>query len=295
MPMPLDICRTPDVLSYALDVFRDLYPEKTPKHIEQGFNLIERYFQGKVPEYQPIDLIFHDFEHTLRGAVATITFAQGLHRNHPAKHIFPAEAFEIVVLSILMHDTGYLKETHDQEGTGAKYTADHVERSCRFAERVLTSLGFGSQEIAMSRNMILCTGLQLNTKEIHFVNDADRWFGYCIGAGDLLGQMADPRYLGKLPALYQEFREAQAAEPEKWTWGTYSTYSELLSKTPWFYKNYVLPTIENQLGNVHTYSNFPFGSNDNIYLKAIERNIADIEEILTKSGDTSQHLPVAKL
>ena len=37
------------------------------------------------------------------------------------------------LLAILLHDTGYLKKRDDPQGTGAKYTASHVNRSMDFA------------------------------------------------------------------------------------------------------------------------------------------------------------------
>ena len=45
--------------------------------------------------------------------------------------------FQLGVIAILMHDTGYLKKRGDTEGTGAKYTFVHVIRSCAFAASYL--------------------------------------------------------------------------------------------------------------------------------------------------------------
>ena len=50
--------------------------------------------------------------------------------------------FEFGMLAILMHDTGYLKKRGDNEGTGAKYTLTHVDRSIQFAGELMISPRF---------------------------------------------------------------------------------------------------------------------------------------------------------
>ncbi len=58
-------------------------------------------------------------------------------------------------------------------------------------------------------------------------------------AADLIGQLCDPRYLQKIPALFYEFEEAGANK----TLG-YRTPSELRKNYPSFYWNVVCPYIQ---------------------------------------------------
>ena len=84
-----------------------------------------------------------------RGQVLTLAEApfveasRGVGASHGrimAHHVLPNvvplltdKLFELGLLGILMHDTGYLKRTEDMQGTGAKYTLTHVRRSAEFA------------------------------------------------------------------------------------------------------------------------------------------------------------------
>ena len=52
-----------------------------------------------------------------------------------------------------------IQEASDTEGTGAKYTQDHVRLSMDFVEKHAASLLLESQEVVDLRDMILCTDL----------------------------------------------------------------------------------------------------------------------------------------
>ena len=56
--------------------------------------------------------------------------------------------------------------------------------------------------------MIRCTGLTTDLPAIPFSNEQEMIVGHSIGTGDLLGQIAAPDYVEKLPLLYLEFEEA---------------------------------------------------------------------------------------
>ena len=69
------------------------------------------------------------------------------------------QMFQLGLVAILLHDTGYLKKRDDTEGTGAKYTVIHVHRSAEFAAHLLQEKGFSATDIQAVQNMILCTGV----------------------------------------------------------------------------------------------------------------------------------------
>src|SRR6202012_1674235 len=84
-------------------------------------------FSGNYKDYLPVDARYHDFEHTLQG---TLCMARLLHGRHRAKAHpqLTQRMFQLGLIAILMHDTGYLKRRGDTEGTRAKYTVTHVAR-----------------------------------------------------------------------------------------------------------------------------------------------------------------------
>jgi hypothetical protein len=50
-----------------------------------------------------------------------VTLLEGYYRARTQPPL-TARMFELGVIAILLHDTGYLKKQDDYEGTGAKYT-----------------------------------------------------------------------------------------------------------------------------------------------------------------------------
>jgi len=65
------------------------------------------------------------------------------------------------LVAALFHDTGHIQEKEDNEGTGAKYTANHVRRSMEFFLRHGKEQGLSEQELAEGRTMILCTDIRV--------------------------------------------------------------------------------------------------------------------------------------
>jgi hypothetical protein len=56
--------------------------------------------------------------------------------------------------------------------------------------------------------MIRCTGVNVDLATIPFTGEAEKVTAFALGTSDLLGQMAAPDYVEKLPVLYLEFAEA---------------------------------------------------------------------------------------
>src|SRR6185437_3386983 len=125
-----------------------------------------------------------------------------------AKPLLTQRMFELGLLAILMHDTGYLKQRGDTEGTGAKYTVTHVDRSADFAAQLLADKKFSKADIQAVQNMIHCTGVDAALSVIPFQSEEEKIAGFALGTADLLGQMAAEDYVEKLPVLYSEFAEA---------------------------------------------------------------------------------------
>src|SRR5947209_20555043 len=106
-------------------IYKAIFPEGDREFVPRVFKWTTDCFHGNYRDYQPIDARYHDLEHTMQGALC---FARLLKGRHFANATPPLtqKMFELGLLAILLHDTGYLKKRSDTEGTGAKYTWIHV-------------------------------------------------------------------------------------------------------------------------------------------------------------------------
>src|SRR5687768_6660290 len=126
---------TKDPTAVAVEVqtaYRAMFPDADPLFVSRAFGWASECFTGRYDDYQAIDARYHDFEHTLQG---TLCLARLLHARHRAgsQPQLTRRMFELGLIAILLHDSGYLKKRGDSEGTGAKYTITHVARSAEFA------------------------------------------------------------------------------------------------------------------------------------------------------------------
>ena len=203
-----------------------------------------------------------------------------LRGRHEAGEAPPLERslFELALLAILFHDTGYLKRRDDTTGTGAKYTVTHVHRSCEFAEMFLSAKGYGPVAIRSVQNMIRCTGMGANVAAIPFQSDAERMGGFALGTADLLGQMAAADYVEKLPVLYEEFVEAGRFNGNPGAVG-FTSVDDLVRKTPGFWEKYVFPKISSDFRGLFRFLARPAPHGNNDYLSRIEANLRRIQQL----------------
>src|SRR5438105_4152527 len=122
------------VQAQVLAAGKAMFEDFNPTFVEQAFAWAIECFTGKYPGYQPIDAHYHDFEHTLQGTLCMIRLLRARNQTDPLPRL-DQRTFQLGLLAILMHDTGYLKTLEDRDGTGAKYTITHVSRSAEFAGR----------------------------------------------------------------------------------------------------------------------------------------------------------------
>jgi hypothetical protein len=260
--------------------FLGMFPEGDAMFVPRVFGWAVECFTGNYGDYQAVDARYHDFEHTLQG---TLCMARLLHRRHLAKaqpQLTP-RMFQLGLLAILMHDTGYLKKRDDTEGTGAKYTVTHVERSAEFAKALLTEKKFLPQEIQTVQNMIHCTGVDAALSVIPFQSELEKVIGHALGTSDLLGQMAADDYVDKLPVLYGEFAEATRFAKDKPHFiAMFSSATDLMQKTPAFWEKYVQLKLNRDFGGLYRFLNDPYPNGPNYYLQRIEANMTRLRERL---------------
>jgi len=278
MLTPVDT-RDPVAVENAVQsIYTTLFPEAERAFVPRVFEWATRCFGGNFADYQPIDVRYHDFEHTLQGTLCMTRLLQGRHRAK-VEPVLTVKAFELGVLGILFHDTGYLKRRDDLEGTGAKYTAIHVDRSAAFAEEFLVPEGFAGTDVLAVQNMIHCTGINTDLRAIPFQSELERAVGYALGTADLLGQMAAPDYVEKLPVLFAEFAEAARYA----TGGaaralTFDSAEALMRNTPAFWERYVRPKIDGDFLRLYTFLSDPYPVGPNFYTQRIEEHMARLRQ-----------------
>jgi hypothetical protein len=275
---PVDTRNPNEVESQVRSIYCKMYPDADQGFVPRAFAWAAECFSGRYADYQPIDARYHDFEHTLQGTLCLTRLLRG-RQAAGAKPEVPLRQFELALLAILFHDTGYLKKRDDVEGTGAKYTVTHVARSADFADEFLQKQGYAREAIDAIRNMISCTGVNAILQRIPFHDELERMLGSALATADLLGQMAARDYVAKLPILHLEFAEAVQHDGRRAArLAAYGTAEELTRHTPTFWQNYVLPRISGDFGGLYRYLNEPYPDGPNPYLWRIEENLASIQQ-----------------
>jgi hypothetical protein len=265
-------------------IYRAMFLGGDPQVIARAFGWTMDCFAGNYADFQAVDTRYHDLEHTLQGTLCMVRMLHGRHKTgeHP---LLTERLFKLGLIAILFHDVGYLKKRNDSEGTGAKFTITHVDRSAEFAAHLLGEKGFGREDIKAVQNMIHCTGVDAMLGKIQFQDELERIVGHALGTADLLGQMAASDYVEKLPVLYAEFAEAARHNPDKRHFvSLFSSAQELMRKTPDFWEGYVHPKLDRDFERLHRFLNDPYPDGSNEYLDRIKSNIRKLKQQLASSA-----------
>jgi len=265
------------ILDFVKNTFTSHFFGKSTIFLDKIFARIQDLFEGRYPGYQRSDTAYHGFTHTCEATVAVVRILDGHIRSGKPPAVSSRD-FELIIAAILLHDTGFIKQVGDSEGTGAKYTLTHVERSQEVAANFLPGFGFTVDEITFIQLLIDCTGVKVDVDNLPFYNDQERFLGRVLGTGDILGQMAAPDYPERLSRLYEEFTEAAAYSKDNGSWiVNYRNAKDLMRKTRNFYEVYVKQLLETQWGGVHEALLYHFSDGRNHYLQSIEANLDHIE------------------
>ena len=244
--------------------------------IFQDINLL---FRGEYPGYRPSNTKYHDFEHTLSVVLAT---ARLIHGCSVDGLTFAARDIFLTLIAALLHDVGLIQEKDDQEGSGAKYTVGHEERSIAFLNEYLPGKGFAAQELETCAKFIRCTILSLPPGDVPFASTEQQKLGYIVGTADLQAQMADRLYLEKLLLLYKEFEEARLPG--------FDSELELLQKTKDFFEVVAQKRLHEDFGGVcrHMRTHFKSWMNidQDLYTESIKNHINYLESLTEICGDS---------
>jgi hypothetical protein len=256
-----------------------MFPEGNRLFVPQVFGWAIECFTGRYRDYQAVDALYHDFEHTLQGALCLARLLCGRHRAG-AEPPCTERIFQLAIMAILLHDTGYLKKRDDIEGTGAKYTVTHVGRSAEFAAQLLADKHFSPSDIQAVQNMIRCTGVSANLAAIPFQSELEKLAGCALATADLLGQMAAEDYVDKLPILYDEFAEAARFAGDSTSFvASFSSAADLITRTPAFWQELVQRKLELDFLGLYRFLSDSYPSGRNFYLERIEANMARVKAL----------------
>ncbi len=204
------------------------------------------------------DSLYHDVEHTIMAASVVQYLLEG-------KHILEGGVTQRdwlrVMVATLCHDVGFSDhccalDSRDRVSTGigdetvsisdfqtnASLMPYHVDRSKtfvreRFGSRALFAID--AEELDLICDYIDMTRFPVPEEAKY---RQTKGYGALVRAADLIGQLSDPRYLQKIPALYYEFTEFGVNKALG-----YTDPRDLARKYPQFFKGTVYPLIRDSL------------------------------------------------
>jgi hypothetical protein len=170
------------------------------------------------------DALYHDVDHTIMVALAGEAIVEGKHLREGG--VSPRDWMHYMI-AVLCHDIGYVKGVcrHDEkdrfatgigdelvyispDGTDVALTPYHVNRSKLFVRE-----RFGSGLLQDMSKYLDADLVAAYIEMTRFPSPPDDFYkdtkglGGLVRAADFIGQLGDPDYLRKTPALYYEFHE----------------------------------------------------------------------------------------
>lgn len=238
--------------------------------LDLAYRNIQKIFHGRFPGYKASNTSYHNLDHTMAVTLAMMRLIHGMHVNG-AK--FTSKIIECGLIAALFHDTGLIQRNSDQDGTGAKYTKFHEERSILFVQEYLNSVGRSDTMSKRCSQMIQCTKLSLSPKDIQFDSDEVRLMGFILGTADIVAQMADRVYLERLPLLFDELKEGEVPG--------YESTVDIFKQTVTFFREVIRKRLFDDFEGIVDSMVFHFLDrwkiDQNLYTQAIENNINYIE------------------
>lgn len=168
------------------------------------------------------DGLYHDVEHTTNVCLVGLDILHGRHLRDGG--VSPEDWLHFVV-SLLCHDIGYVRGLCPGDGDGVYATGHgmstiklgtgitdasmapyHIERG-----KMIIRARFGETPVLDAEQ--LCANIERTRFPVPADGDhaATNDYPGLVRAADLIGQLADPRYMNKVPALYCELDETGAA------------------------------------------------------------------------------------
>jgi hypothetical protein len=269
-------------------IFREAFGDAEPAAVRELIPFSFDLFHGRDSRFQACDTAFHDFDHTMQ-ATAAVAELLASHRHNTVISSLTPRDWDLAIAAVILHDTGYLKSRDDHHGSGAKYSAIHVGRSCFFAWDLLPAFGFNRDELRRIQNAISATAVSERMEDIPFRDSREWLIGAIVATGDMLGQMAAEDYPERLAGLYLEFREASDfSRFQKTSFAVHKNLLGLLQGTEKFFNGYVMRMLEEEWNGVYRVLDDRRGNN--CYIERIRTNISRVN-LMARSLAASQPEP----
>jgi hypothetical protein len=206
------------------------------------------------------DALYHNIDHTI---LVSLVGQEILRGKHIREGGVSCEDWLHFIIALLCHDIGYIKGVCQQDkedeslyatgledimilldcgSTDASLTPFHVDRG-----KLFISERFGRHNLIdaqVIQRYIELTRFPVPLDEEH--SDTINYPGL-VRAADLIGQLSDPRYLQKIPALFYEFEETGVNKSLG-----YCNPGDLRKNYPNFYWKGVYPYIQPALRYLET-------------------------------------------
>ena len=153
----------PENIMEEVKVVLSLIDFKDHNRVEEAFEDTVKLFKGRFIGYQACKTKYHDLNHTLAVFLATARLVHGA--------VIDGRSISIDMISIglicaLFHDAGLIQTEDDHEGTGAKFTLGHEERSIVFIKKYLGQKHLYESYLDDCAHIIGCTITALSPDDI---------------------------------------------------------------------------------------------------------------------------------
>jgi hypothetical protein len=267
----LDHNKPNEVFNEVKKIFSYYYSNESFLAIENVYKMMHSLYNGSFPGYRQCNTEYHDFNHVNHVFIATARIIDGL--NISSENPFNEKKAVNLLVASLLHDSGYIQEDNDVEGTGAKYTITHEYRSIEFTKKNHKMLNLSIDDIPAIASYIECTCI--NSDSINNLIGENFLCGAILATADIIGQMSDRAYLEKLLFLYYEFIEAGI--------DVYNNAFDILRKTHIFYES-IIDRLNKEFFAFYDLTKHHFmvryNIDENLYMTAIENQINYLKKII---------------
>ena len=269
------------IFNEVLTIVEQVYPNFSGYEddiLKDAFWDTVRIFKGQYPGYKACNTKYHDLGHSLSVFLSTARLLDGA--SISGNKINPKIGL-LGLIAALFHDIGLIQSIDDTNGTGAKYTIGHEERSINFMKDYLKKKNFDPDLIEYTSQIIACTMMNIEISKIRFQSKEVELMGKILGTADLYTQLADRLYLEKLLYLYREFKEGGI--------NTFDSEYDLLQSTESFYRNIAFKRFDDELGRTYEFMKIYFkerwGIEVDYYMEGIKKNIEYLTNVVLKYRD----------
>jgi len=166
------------------------------------------------------DLLYHNVDHTMLVALAGQEILIGKHLSEGG--VSPGD-WTHVLLALLCHDIGYVRGVCQNDGNGKYATgvgSEVVELPAGGTDAVLAPYHVDRSKLFIRERFGGRLMIDLDPDRVESYIEMTRFpppddafykdttgYGGLVRAADFIGQLGDPNYLRKIPALFYEFEE----------------------------------------------------------------------------------------